>query len=133
LIRESPAGIEVRTTAAGARSGAQKVLQLPLKCYESRGGNIFYEFRHNQVKALLTEHSYENDGDVRFEDYRYEISITAIKQLASETDQRQWRNDFAHRVFELLKGTQDYSLMLVDDLQLKIEEFHPQARAFADR
>ena len=109
------------------------MLQLPLKCYESRGGNIFYEFRHNQVKALLTEHSYENDGDVRFEDYRYEISITAIKQLASETDQRQWRNDFAHRVFELLKGTQDYSLMLVDDLQLKIEEFHPQARAFADR
>lgn len=104
----------------------EALLQLSFQGFKTPAGDCYYEFRNDRIQAVLTQHAYENDRDVNFEDYRYEMSITALNQPTSPEDRQKHRDDFARRVFQRLKDSELYSLMLVDNLQIKVEEFHPK-------
>jgi len=90
----------------------------------SEGEEAFYEFSDQHVVFTLGEHDFENDRDLNFSDYRYWISVRASDGWGwKERESR--RDDFTRLVFEKLKATQRYSLMLVKNLQVKLEEFRP--------
>ena len=72
----------------------------------------------------LTVGSMIEHRDIKFEEYPYNLSIRALN-ISNQLDKQKWRDDFASYVFQKLKGTERYRLMLVDDLQVKLEEFAP--------
>jgi len=91
----------------------------------SASGETWYEFRDPSIALTVGDHELENDRDMNFEDYRYQISVRAINVWDWEKHQKRCR-DFARAVFEKLKATGRYRLLLVEDIQKKLDEFHPE-------
>jgi hypothetical protein len=90
----------------------------------SDGDEIWYEFQDEHTLYLVDKHEYVNDRGIKFEDYQYDIEIVSlnIKDIDAKAKHLE---DTAYRVFNLLKQTKKYPLMLVDNLQIKLDEFHP--------
>ncbi len=84
----------------------------------------FFESRDPHVIMTVGTHDLENDRDMNFEDFRYHIAVRAAN-LGSEEERRRWREEFARLVFEKLKVAEAHRLMLVTDLQRKVETFSP--------
>jgi hypothetical protein len=63
----------------------------------------------------LGTHDYENDRDMPFEDYPYVITVRRIGQS------RDSQEACARRVFDQLESTGRYRLMVVDDLQRRVD------------
>lgn len=88
-----------------------------------------YEARTSYARiTIFGDHGFENDRDMPFEDYPYAIEIRAIRDrhIATNVEQtEQW----ARHLFEQLKGTDRYSLLLVWDVQQKLQEHRPSSRA----
>jgi hypothetical protein len=91
----------------------------------SREDEIWYEVDSPKLVLTVGEHEFENDGGLNFEDYRYNIALWPIN-YKTEEEWAQIRNEAAQRIFQQLKATQKYSLILVDDVQVKLAEFSPQ-------
>lgn len=80
---------------------------------------------------LMTALDFENDRDMNFGNYQYYVSARALRVAATlQDDQRlvEERNRFACFAFDALKATGRFPLMLVHDMQTKIEEFSPAFR-----
>ena len=78
------------------------------------------------VDVLVYENDFVDDKDVNFEDYQIVISVRAWRLPGSnEADWKAWREGFARTVYERLKETGRYGLMLVDGVQTKLDEFRP--------
>jgi hypothetical protein len=93
---------------------------------ESDDYGTWYEFINPRAAVTLGEHEFINDRDLKFEDYRYDIQVRALRIKTDDPNEPLRRRDeFARSVFEKLKATRKYPLMLVDNLQTKLEEFHP--------
>ena len=90
----------------------------------SDGIDHWYEFRDSTITLTVGKHDFENDKDLNFEEYPYNLSIRALN-ISNELDRKKWRDEFASYVLHQLKTTERYRLMLVDDLQVKLEEFAP--------
>ena len=90
----------------------------------SDGTDNWYEFRNSTISLTLGKHDFENDRDIKFEEYPYNLSIRALN-ISNELERQKWCDDFASYVFQKLKATERYRLMLVDDLQVQLEEFAP--------
>ncbi|MEG4145161.1 hypothetical protein [Microcoleus sp. Pol12B5] len=90
----------------------------------SDGIDNWYEFRNSTITLTIGKHDFENDKELNFEEYPYNLSIRALN-ISNELDRKKWRDEFASYVFQKLKTTERYRLMLVDDLQVKLEEFAP--------
>jgi len=87
---------------------------------------IYYAFRNSQIDMTLGTHEFDNDRDMNFEDYNYDISVRALN-LESEEKRKQWRERFAFEIFEKLKATDKYDLMMIENIQIKLAEFHPKS------
>jgi hypothetical protein len=68
----------------------------------------------------LGTHDFENDRDMLFEEYPYVITVRKIGRNAD------FQAAAARRVFDTLKAIGRYRLLLVSDLQSKLDEFDPQ-------
>ena len=90
----------------------------------SDGIDNWYEFSNSTITLTIGKHDFENDHDIKFEEYPYNLSIRALN-ISTEFDRQKWCDDFASYVFQKLKSTERYRLMLVDDLQVQLEEFVP--------
>ena len=90
----------------------------------SDGTDNWYEFRNSTISLTLGKHDFENDRDIKFEEYPYNLSIRALN-ISNELERQKWCDAFASCVFQKLKATERYRLMLVDDLQVQLEEFAP--------
>jgi len=90
----------------------------------SDGTDNWYEFRNSTISLTLGKHDFENDRDIKFEEYPYNLSIRALN-ISNEFERQKWCDDFASYVLQKLKATERYRLMLVDDLQVQLEEFAP--------
>ncbi|MEG4625146.1 hypothetical protein Q5691_12755 [Microcoleus sp. w1-18aA5] len=90
----------------------------------SDGIDNWYEFRNSTITLTVGKHDFENDKELNFEEYPYNLSIRALN-ISNELDRKKWRDEFASYVLHKLKTTERYRLMLVDDLQVKLEEFAP--------
>ncbi len=91
----------------------------------SREDEIWYEVDSPKLVLTVGEHEFESDDGLNFEDYRYNIALWPIN-YKTEEEWAQIRNEAAQRIFQQLKATQKYSLILVDDVQVKLAEFSPQ-------
>jgi hypothetical protein len=86
-----------------------------------------YEYRApHGVVCLWDDHALENDRDLNFADYRYELNVRPYRTTEWEHDQRAGY-ELATRLFEYLKATGRYRLMLVEELQKRLQVFDPQA------
>ena len=103
----------------------EKLLEIKLQRI-SNGEEIFYEFRDPRVVFTVGTHDLVNDREMNFEDYRYHLSARALN-ISTEEERQKWRDEFARDIFQKLKTTQNYHLMLVEDIQVKLAEFHPEA------
>lgn len=90
----------------------------------SDGIDNWYEFRNSTITLTVGKHDFENDKEINFEEYPYNLSIRALN-ISNELDRKKWRDEFAIYVLHKLKTTERYRLMLVEDLQVKLEEFAP--------
>ncbi|MCH8291886.1 hypothetical protein IH992_12395 [Candidatus Poribacteria bacterium] len=92
----------------------------------SDGEEIFYEFRDPQIVLTVGTHDFVNDRDMNFEDYRYDLSVRALN-VSTEEHRKKWRDKFVRFVFQKLKASHKYQLMLVEDIQVKLEAFCPKS------
>jgi hypothetical protein len=90
----------------------------------SDGTDNWYEFHNSTITLTVGNHDFENDKDINFEEYPYNLSIRALN-ISNELDRKKLRDEFASYVLHKLKATESYRLMLVDDLQVKLEELAP--------
>ncbi len=91
----------------------------------SDNGEIWYEFKDKHIVLTVGTHEYENSRNMNFKDYRYDIEMRALN-IQTEEKRKKWRDDFAHSVFKKLKETNNYRLMMVENLGVKLEEFDPK-------
>ena len=84
-----------------------------------------YETQQPEFLLDLSTHDFDNDRNLNFEAYRYDVRLIPF----GITSDQEWSNFLAKVVRPLylkMKAAGDFSLMLVDDLQAKLEEFNPQ-------
>lgn len=89
--------------------------------YQSDTYESWYEWKNQTVFLTLGKHDLENDRDLNFTDYPYQISIHAINLKTAE-ERKKVCEDFTQIIWQYLKK-QNYNLMLVEDLQVKIDTF----------
>jgi hypothetical protein len=86
-----------------------------------------YEYRApHGVVCLWENHALENDQDCNFADYRYELNVRPYRTAEWEHD-RQAGYELAMGLFQSLQVTGRYRLMLVEELQKKLQVFDPAA------
>jgi predicted nuclease of restriction endonuclease-like RecB superfamily len=74
-----------------------------------------YQWNREGIYAfLIRAFDFVNDKSLNFEDYQYYIGIEGPAQ-----------EEYARMVFEKLKSTEQYSLMLVHDVQVELDEYEP--------
>ena len=80
----------------------------------------FFEARTNDSIIVLSTHDYDNDRDLNFEDYSYELQFRPIRDKRFEQRElaalRQAKN-----AFEDIKKILSLKMILVDDLQRKLD------------
>lgn len=84
----------------------------------------FFEYRDTGLRAILKKHHLSNDSDLDFENYHFELAVWAESNWDWEAS-RQKCCHFARCAFEKLKTTQKYRLILVEDVQKKLDSFDP--------
>lgn len=87
--------------------------------------SVWYDYDDPLFYLMIYEHELENDRDPRFEDYRYEIALWPKRGSHPEEVMERWRTVLAPAMFEKLKATGRYDLMLVEEVQRKLAEYHP--------
>ena len=96
---------------------------------KSDAHSVWYDYDDPRIYLVVYEHELENDRDLRFEDYRYEIALWPERGENPERVQEQWRTELGPAMFEKLKATGRYDLMLVEEVQRKLAEYHPALEA----
>ncbi len=100
------------------------LLDINLEC-AADGANVLYKCLGSDFELLLYEdHDMENDRDMNFEDYMYEVSFWRLNLPDREKAQANTLR-FAWFAFNKLKEAGQYSLMLVENTQRKLAEFNP--------
>jgi hypothetical protein len=96
-------------------------------CFEPAGDQqeTWYEARSAQGKLTIGAHELENDRELKFEDFNYDIAFWVNRNL-SESSVEQVRQSEGRKIFGAIKQTNKYALMLVDDLQRKLDEYRPK-------
>jgi hypothetical protein len=117
--------IFVKTDADIDELAAELEVLSPIKFdHRIEGDEVTYETLTDHLTVLLFEHMLEDDRDMRFTDYRYQISIIP-HNLGTEEQRQQWQTELAERLYEGLKAMKKYRLMMVDDVQTKLREDSP--------
>ena len=91
--------------------------------YRSDEYNAWYEYNDATVNVTAGVHDFVNDSDIAFEDYHFDVDFWPHYSY-EEAVREKWRAEIAPAYFEKLKATGRYSLMLVEDVQLKLAEYH---------
>ncbi len=87
----------------------------------------WYEAISEQGRMTIGTHEFTNDRDMKFEEFSYEIAFWVNRGL-DENIAEQVRQKIGRQIFETLKQTGKYAVMLVDDLQRKLDEYRPPLR-----
>ncbi len=109
----------------GLAKEVEALLGIPSHCV-TENDETWYEYQDEHTFLTLGNHDYVNDQGIDFESYEYDIEVFAINIKAAE-ERQQWLYESARRIFHTLQETQKYALVLVDNLQVKLEEFIPEA------
>jgi hypothetical protein len=101
----------------------ETLLKLPAQRFSDEY-EIWYVLHDDHTLYSVGDQEYVNDNDVHFEDYQYDIEVQATN-IKDADERARHLEDAAYQLFNLLKQTKKYPLMLVDNLQIKLDEFYP--------
>lgn len=88
------------------------------------GGAEYFEAHTPDCVVTVSRHSYENEPDLNFEDYPYEIELRPVRDQAQELHERQTAA-YAESAYGRLGSSLKCRMMLVADLQKKLAESLP--------
>ena len=83
----------------------------------------WYGFLDQSVRITLHKHELDNDTDMNFEDYPYQIEVWGIDDM-NPVERARRRESYALSLFDKLKSLQKYDLVMWDNLETKLEEYH---------
>jgi hypothetical protein len=86
----------------------------------------WYEAISDQGRITIGTHEFENDRDMKFEEFNYVISFWVNRGLDINLIEPV-RQKIGRQIYETFKQTGKYALMLVDDVQRKLDEFRPSS------
>jgi hypothetical protein len=109
-LKRSIAQDEIRTPLPAFTAGVARFLHGSFRPSIDGFDRPCFRLRVDSCTITIGTHSLENDRDLNFEDYPFQIEVEG-----SEAE--------ARRIFELLRSTLKYSLLLVRDVQEKLDEF----------
>jgi hypothetical protein len=89
---------------------------------EHHGEETWFEYRDATVLITIGDHELSNDRDLTFEDYPFQIAFSSMINSDPVGGKRTCL-DIARRLFETLQATEDYDLLLVENLQVKIASY----------
>lgn len=125
LLIDGPASLDV---LAGELNS---LLAISLRQEETREGtevacynNEFIDYHEYFFLSLVDEHGLENDRDMNFEDFAYELNISRKNSNAPRIAEQKCF-EFAMLAFDALKRTGKYRLMLTENVQSRIDYFDP--------
>lgn len=123
MSRSTDIFIAADTTLTTAVSEFETILGLELHKV-SNEEETWYEYKSPAILLQLSEHHFEADQGLNFPEYRHHISIyPGTRDQRTEEDWHKWRKAQANPVFEKLKSTGKYKLMMVDDLQVLLAQY----------
>lgn len=93
----------------------------------------YYAYLNDQVQVLVLDGmGFDNDRDMHFADYQYFVSVGFVRRRGDIEQFLRERDQFARFVFEKLKATGRFGLLMTLEMQLKLDEFHPRHPNVAD-
>jgi hypothetical protein len=119
--------VDTDETLEGFAQQISSLLSLPLEFQRDQYDEWFAGVNPN-FHLDLGGHDYDNDHDMLFENYRYDITIRPSNIVTDED----WQNAIEFiktNVYEKLKATGRYSLMLTEQLGRKLDEYQPATPA----
>ena len=82
-----------------------------------------YDYQSDHFYLYLIEASdYENDRDMLFEQFQYQLSVLVVGVQDWQEAER-LRSDFAATAFDKVREVGHYSLLMVSNMQRKLAEF----------
>jgi len=87
-------------------------------------GRIYYKFCGPNVFVYVDRNDYENDGKINFQDYIYDIEVEVFNIYDLE-EREQYAREVGWFIFEKLRETQSYRLMLVRQSTDQVGRVHP--------
>jgi len=85
-----------------------------------------YEARVGDVEVtVVSATGLEGDEFVRTQDYNYYVSVVGLGHAFDPQVRGEEQDSFSRSIYERLKATGRYRLMLVDDMKEKMDEFNP--------
>lgn len=87
-----------------------------------------YELYEARTVILISENTFFNDDGVNVEDYHYQIDLRSLRgfcHFKSLQETVAWEEQRARYLYDQLKATNQYRLMLTKEIYTKREEFVP--------
>jgi hypothetical protein len=84
----------------------------------------WFSFNDKRGLFIVGTHDYENDRSIFFENYKYEISFWATRDNSPEKREL-LQIDVGRMLFEKIKKAKTYPIMLIFDMQEKLDEYNP--------
>jgi len=91
---------------------------------KEKARDIWYDFDSEQMSIWVYKHEYESDEDLPLAEYPIAIDIRA-KFVQAGIGKRVWQDEQARNIFNKLKATKKYPLLLCWGLQTIMETFDP--------
>lgn len=105
-----------------------RVLGLPLAS-RSDDGDIWYEHADAEVYETLGQNTLEGSPALPLGSYRYHLALWPRRGSTPDETERLWREEKAPALFQRLRATGRYPLLLIEGVQTKLAEYHPAAAA----
>jgi hypothetical protein len=102
-----------------------EILNIDLKRVEDEDGVRYESFEPDFIVDLYGDHGLVNDRDMNFEDFSLELRLQRLNRNPDQSRERAL--SAARTVFEQLKKTGQYQLMLVEDVQKRLDSFDPKS------
>jgi hypothetical protein len=120
LFLDSPVALEAISREVG------DLLGIAFQRVDSGEGPTYQYNSPDCFLSLRGGHGMVNDRDMKFEDYAYQLEVLSRRTSDSKRD-RDKCSQFARRLFEKLKITGRHRLLLVENLQKKLDSFEPES------
>lgn len=102
---------------------AESLLKLRFRRVEDEH-EVWYEAINEDGRMTIGTHAFANDRDMKFEEFNFEIAFWVNREL-DENLAEQMRQKIGRQIFETFKQFGKYAVMLVDDVQRKLDECRP--------
>jgi len=88
---------------------------------------VYSDSKNHYGLSIRRQNYLINDDDLNFEDYDYEIRCYAEEIENNLSEELRIADEFARIIFNRLKSMNQFRLMLVDDIDEKLDEFYPKS------